>query len=435
MKRLSLLTVFVLVASLSLLLMPQTGASLAPDASPNAAPMRSVTAPRADGLPVIDGDVNEWLGLSATFLNKDTANYIRGEVPTLADLSAALRIAWAPDGLYLAATIADDVLIGNDSADQWFDDVIEVAVFVPDVVQNSAPDALPLTAGVLAVTPTRTSTPTPVPPGIVHQFSLCVDGRVGDLGTPPLAPLTVVTSTMPGGWQVEAFVPAAALGRTSLAADEKYAFNFALVDDDLGGGGRGQTHMYWESNSSTILDKDWGTLELAGWTYQFPPLTDTPTPSPTTTSSPTATFTPSATPTETPTPTQTPTATPTATPTDTPTATPSATPTHGSIGGVAWNDRNGNGTQDAGEPGLFGVTIQLWRGGAQISAQLTDINGSFYFANVPPDVYLVRESQPFWLRFSSTPNEAMLSIAGGSEGRAEFGDWEGRPTWLPLIIK
>ena len=114
------------------------------------------------------------------------------------------------------------------------------------------------------------------------------------------------------------------------------------------------------------------------------------------------------------------------------TTTPTATPTYGSIGGLVWNDRNGNGTQEAGEPGLFGVTIQLWRNGAQISAQLTDINGSFYFANVPPDVYLVRESQPFWLRFSSTPNEAVLSITGGSEGRAEFGDWEGRPTWLPL---
>ena len=97
MKRLSLLTAFVLVASLSLLLMPQTGASLAPDASPNAAPMRSVTAPRGAGtLPVIDGDVKEWLGLNATLLNKDTANYVQGEVPSLADLSAALRIAWVP---------------------------------------------------------------------------------------------------------------------------------------------------------------------------------------------------------------------------------------------------------------------------------------------------------------------------------------------------
>jgi hypothetical protein len=437
MKRLSLLTVVVLVASLSLLLMPQAGAGLAPDGSPNAAPMRSVTAPRAGTLPVVDGDVNEWLGLSATFLNKDTANYIQGDVPTLADLSAALRVVWVPEGLYFAATIADDVLIGNDSPNQWYDDVIEVAVFVPDVVQNSAADALPLSADVPMLTPTPTSTPTPVLPGIVHQFSLCVDGRVADLGAPPLAPLTVVTHTMPGGWQVEAFVPAAALGRTSLAVDEKYAFNFALYDDDLGGGMRGQTHMYWESDSSTDVKLDWGTLELAGWVYEFPQFTDTPTPSPTTTLTPTATptETPALTATPSATPTLTPTPTPTRTPTITPSATPTTIPTDGSIGGVVWRDIDGDGAQQTGEPGLYGVTVQLWRGGAQIGAQLTDVTGNFHFANLRREVYMVREAQPFWLRFSSTPNDAVVDLTAGGQAWVVFGDWDGRSLWLPLIVR
>ena len=368
-----------------------------------------ISAPRAGTRPVINGNVNEWQGINSVILNKDHASYIWGEVPVLADLSAALRVAWAPEGLYFAATIADDVLIGNDSQNQWNDDVIELAMAAPS--------------------------------GAVHQFSLCVDGRVSDLGTPPLAPLTVVTSTMPGGWQVEAFVPAAALGIGSLAANQTYPFTFALYDDDLGGGGRGQTHMFWQSDSSTVLKPDWGQLELSEQVHDFPKYTDTPTPSPTTT------LTPTATPTETPTPTATPTATPTLTPTPTPTvtstqtptitptATPTATPTDGSIGGVVWRDIDGDGAQQAGEPGLYSVTIQLWRSGAQIGAQLTDVNGNFHFGNLRRDVYLVRESQPFWLRFSSTPNDVVVDLAAGSQAWVKFGDWDGRSLWLPLIMR
>ena len=40
-------------------------------------------------------------------------NYVWGETPTLADLSAELRAAWSADTLYFAARIPDDVLVGN----------------------------------------------------------------------------------------------------------------------------------------------------------------------------------------------------------------------------------------------------------------------------------------------------------------------------------
>ncbi len=124
--------------------------------------------------PVVDGDLTEWAGLSQTLLNKDTASSITGEVPAFADLSAGLRSAWAPDALYFAAAITDDVLVGNNSTQIWGDDVIELSILVPG-------SSLP------------------------HLFTLCVDGRVTDYGI-PISSLTVVTHTVPGGWAVEAAI-------------------------------------------------------------------------------------------------------------------------------------------------------------------------------------------------------------------------------------
>jgi hypothetical protein len=197
----------------------------------------AVVALRAGARPVIDGDLTEWAGLNATSLNKDNASAITGAVPTLTDLSAELRAAWAPDALYFAAAISDDVLVGNNSTQIWGDDVIELAIRVP---QNSK----------------------------THQLTLAVDGRKTDNGN-PISTLTVVTHTVPGGWTFEALVPPAALGLTSFAADQQYPFTFALWDDDLFTY-PGQTHMFWRSNSTNAFKSDWGFLQLNNTMYNFP---------------------------------------------------------------------------------------------------------------------------------------------------------------------
>ena len=65
--------------------------------------------------------------------------------------------------------------------------------------------------------------------------------------------------------------------------------------------------------------------------------------------------------------------------------------TPGSIGDYVWNDLNGNGLQDAGEPGLEGVFVMLtdcagnWKGQTN-----TDANGAYHFANVAPGSYKVK---------------------------------------------
>jgi len=165
------------------------------------------------------------------------------------------------------------------------------------------------------------------------------------------------------------------------------------------------------------------------------PTTDTPTATPTGTPTKTATPTPTGTPTFTQTPTPTVTPTPTFTPTPTPTGTPTATPTIalGNISGTVWLDRDGNGEQDGDEPGLIDITIVLLFNRIQIGQTQTQSNGAYSFTMLPSGDYQVRETQPSWLRYSSTPDEIQLSVAEGEYATINFGDWSGLPNWLPLL--
>lgn len=64
-----------------------------------------------------------------------------------------------------------------------------------------------------------------------------------------------------------------------------------------------------------------------------------------------------------------------------------------SIGNFVWNDLNGNGLQDAGEPGIAGVTVALTgtdgAGNAVSLSVTTGANGSYTFNNLVPGIYNV----------------------------------------------
>ncbi len=67
---------------------------------------------------------------------------------------------------------------------------------------------------------------------------------------------------------------------------------------------------------------------------------------------------------------------------------------NGSLAGLVFVDLNNNGTQQAGEPGIPGVTVTLTSGANVIATTTTAADGSFIFTNLPAAAYTVTETQP-----------------------------------------
>jgi hypothetical protein len=66
-----------------------------------------------------------------------------------------------------------------------------------------------------------------------------------------------------------------------------------------------------------------------------------------------------------------------------------------SIGDFVWDDLNGNGQQDSGEPGIGGVTVKLLdAGGATIATTTTNASGLYAFSDLAPGSYTVQFVTP-----------------------------------------
>ncbi len=67
-----------------------------------------------------------------------------------------------------------------------------------------------------------------------------------------------------------------------------------------------------------------------------------------------------------------------------------ASSTRAALGDRVWNDLDGDGIQDAGEPGVAGVTVVLYDNtNTPVASTITDENGNYLFANVIPGTYTV----------------------------------------------
>ena len=65
------------------------------------------------------------------------------------------------------------------------------------------------------------------------------------------------------------------------------------------------------------------------------------------------------------------------------------------LGDFVFEDRNGNGVQDAGDPGIAGVTVELLStGGVVVATTTTGLAGDYRFSGLPPGVYAVRFVTP-----------------------------------------
>jgi hypothetical protein len=99
----------------------------------------------------------------------------------------------------------------------------------------------------------------------------------------------------------------------------------------------------------------------------------------------------------------------------------------GSISGTKWNDINGDGVQDAGEPGLEGWTIflDLNENGSLDTDEpntLTDASGNYTFLDLAPGTYTVAEVlQPGWMQ--TAPSVGTFELLN-----ADFSDDTGAPS-------
>lgn len=89
-----------------------------------------------------------------------------------------------------------------------------------------------------------------------------------------------------------------------------------------------------------------------------------------------------------------------------PTAT--RTPTPINIGNFVWDDLDHDGRQDAGEPGLSGVTVQLWNSGKTllIDSAVTNGNGNYTVVAPIPGNYRLRVVLPGFLDSFSPKDQA-----------------------------
>ena len=78
------------------------------------------------------------------------------------------------------------------------------------------------------------------------------------------------------------------------------------------------------------------------------------------------------------------------------TPTPTRTPTPINVGNFVWHDLDVDGRQDAGEPGLGGITVQLWNGAETqlIDQKVTNASGNYSLVAPVPGDYRVRVVLP-----------------------------------------
>ena len=93
------------------------------------------------------------------------------------------------------------------------------------------------------------------------------------------------------------------------------------------------------------------------------------------------------------------------------------------IGNFVWADGNGNGIQDASEPGLGGVLITLLDGGGNpVATAITNADGGYLFPNVAPGNYsMVFTNLPTGVTFTIPNAGGNVNIDSDVTGSSIFG--------------
>lgn len=92
------------------------------------------------------------------------------------------------------------------------------------------------------------------------------------------------------------------------------------------------------------------------------------------------------------------------------------------LGNYVWEDTNGSGTQDAGENGISGVTVNLYKDGSLSGSKTTDVSGLYQFTGLVPGNYTVEFIKPsgYELTTALQGGDASKDSNPGSDGRSDI---------------
>jgi uncharacterized repeat protein (TIGR01451 family) len=93
----------------------------------------------------------------------------------------------------------------------------------------------------------------------------------------------------------------------------------------------------------------------------------------------------------------------------------------GIIGDTVFNDFDGDGIQDPGEPGIGGVTVTLTDASGVPRTVITDANGNYQFQNVPPGAFTVTVTPPANFANTTPGTRTGTLIPGGVDLDQDFG--------------
>lgn len=99
----------------------------------------------------------------------------------------------------------------------------------------------------------------------------------------------------------------------------------------------------------------------------------------------------------------------------------------GTVSGQKFNDKNGNGNNNHGEPGLSGWTIRMTKLNSNVSlTTTTDADGNYSFPNLGPGTYRIREVQKTgWVQTTKNPKDEKIT-SGENSSDNDFGNHLGR---------
>ena len=95
--------------------------------------------------------------------------------------------------------------------------------------------------------------------------------------------------------------------------------------------------------------------------------------------------------------------------------------------GTVYDDLNGNGTIDPGDPGLQGWTVELFQNGNLLATTTSAADGSYSFADLLAGTYTIEEISPAgW--YQTEPQSPFVytvtATSGSSQSGLDFGNFQ-----------